>query len=177
MTDTAVLVEGLRAWAKGMYTTEAAAELLIRACNGRLLRGPWIRTDQAEPGIVWLDTDRAGDAAYLSGGELRVLRIAASLASSQFPVSLSDEIPGLGRGDLELVLAAVAHAGGSHEHSDVRIDAEAGVFENRGQLPSLRPWPVEARTEVQAVTVSRFPREDGEGFDIPLGITDEGMYR
>ena len=141
MADTTALAAGLRAWAKGMYATEAAAELLIRACDGRLLLGPWIRTDQAESGIAWLDATRVDDAAYLSGGQLRVLRIAASLVSSQSPVSLGDELPGLSRGDLELVLAAVAHASGSHQHSDMLIDLDAGVYESRGYKPSLHPWP------------------------------------
>lgn len=136
MTDRA---DGLRAWAKGLYPTEAAAELLIRALNGRLLNGSWIHaTDRA---MYWFDTEQVDDGGYLSGGEQRVLRIAASLADPQYRISLSDELPGLDRETVQLVLAAVAHANGSHEHADIVIDRAAGVAYNRGRLPSAHPWP------------------------------------
>ena len=131
--------EGLRIWAKGLYPTEAAAELLIRAFNGLLLNGPWLEpTDGA---MYWFDTDHIDDGGYLSGGELRVLRIAASLADSRYKISLNDDLPGLDRATLQLVLAAVAHANGSHEHADIVIDRDAGVGHHRGRLPSLYPWP------------------------------------
>ncbi len=47
--------EALRAWAKGMYTTEAAAELLIRGFGGRFAQTayPWIH--QGEGGGYWID--------------------------------------------------------------------------------------------------------------------------
>ena len=48
--------DALRAWAKGMYTYEAATELLLRAFNGRYAdaRQPWIRTDD-DSGKPWID--------------------------------------------------------------------------------------------------------------------------
>jgi hypothetical protein len=131
--------EGLRAWAKGLYPTEAAAELLIRALHGRLLNGPWIEPTDGD--MYWFDTDHVDDGGYLSGGEQRILRIAASLADSRYKISLNDELPGLDRESLQLVLAAVAHANGSHEHADIVIDREAGVAHHRGRLPSSHPWP------------------------------------
>jgi hypothetical protein len=132
---------GLRAWAKGLYPTEAAAELLIRALDGRLLNGPWIEPTGGD--MYWFDADHVDDGGYLSGGEQRILRIAASLASSSYQISLSDQLSGLDRKTLALVLAAVAHANGSHEHADIMIDAEAGVARNLGRLPSLYPWPMD----------------------------------
>jgi len=51
----------------------------------------------------------------LSGGETRLLRIAASLLGGP-PVDLSRNLAGLDREHLQLVLDAIAHAGGSHEH-------------------------------------------------------------
>lgn len=140
MTNTTTdKATALRAWAKGNYPLEAAVELLIRVFGGRLLTGPWI--GETENGQIWFDVDGVDEAGYLSGRELRVLDIAASLASNERRVALTDVLPGLDRHALELVLAADAHAGGSHEHSNIVIDHEAGVAENRGRLPSLYPWP------------------------------------
>lgn len=114
-TDRALVAEGLRRWAKGVYTTEAAAELLIRAMGGRLLSGPWVRQE----GDLWVfDTDATDGAGYLSGGERRVLRIAASLADDDHQVSLSEVVPGLDAPSLDLVVAAVAHAGGRRDLTD-----------------------------------------------------------
>ncbi len=46
-----------------------------------------------------------------------VLDIAAALAGDGQPVALGEAVSGLDRKHLELVLAAIAHAAGSHEHS------------------------------------------------------------
>jgi hypothetical protein len=46
-----------------------------------------------------------------SGGEQRIVRIAASLAAGH-PVSLRDAIPGLDQRNLELVTVAIRHAAG-----------------------------------------------------------------
>jgi hypothetical protein len=40
-----------------------------------------------------------------------------------------------------LVLAAVAHAAGSHEHTDMVVDADRGIAFSRSRLASLYPWP------------------------------------
>jgi hypothetical protein len=136
------VVSGLRAWARGLYATEAAVELLVRAHGGRLVEAgqPWIGTDDSR--WVWLEpyqlTGRA--TAGLSGGERRLLAVVASLAGGR-PIDLSDILTGLDRDAAALVCAAVADASGSHEHADMVVDPGRGVGFARGRLPSLYPWP------------------------------------
>lgn len=77
----------------------------------------------------------------LSSGEQRILDIAASLADDDYRVSLTDVLSGLDRETLELVVAAVAHAGGSHQQERIEVDHEAGVAHRMGRYPSLYPWP------------------------------------
>lgn len=133
------ITDHLRRWARGMYTTEAATELLIRAHNGIFasIERPWIMpTDHA----FWIDfaaiTEHLGP---LSSGEQRLLRIAASIGSDEAtPVSLGDVLSGLDRPTLRLVLAAVAHAGGSHQHSSLVINRNGGATITRE--PSLFIW-------------------------------------
>ena len=136
---------GLRAWAKGLYPLEASVELLVGFAGGRFATPghPWIRPG-TQPGRWWLDPSRItpDTIGALSGGEQRMLRIVASLAGGG-PVDLSENLSGLDRPAIGLVLAAVAHAAGSHEHADVRIDHERGVSVLHGRLPSLYPWPSE----------------------------------
>lgn len=134
--------DDLRAWAKGDYTYEAATELLIRAFGGRYAAAdrPWIRTDESD-GAPWIDFEAIPEhIGGASGGERRFLLLVASIAGNE-PVVLSDVVPGLDRNILELVLAAIAHAGGSHEHSDVKTDADGMITSFGGKLPSLYPWP------------------------------------
>jgi hypothetical protein len=134
---------GLRAWADGLYTAEASVEFLVRYAGGRFARpgNPWIVADPHD-GWCWLDPAcLAGPAvAGLSSGERRVLAIVASLAGGE-PVNLAEVLPGLDRQTVVLVLAAVAHAAGSHEHANIVIDHDRGVAVNHGRHPSLYPWP------------------------------------
>jgi hypothetical protein len=107
-------IAALRAWAKGMYPTEAATELLLRGFGGRFAEpgNPWIMTDEDLPWVEFsLIPENTGP---LSGGERRYLAIAASLAafSEHDTVILGDVVSGLDPKHLNLVLAAVAHAGG-----------------------------------------------------------------
>ncbi|TWP33539.1 hypothetical protein [Leekyejoonella antrihumi] len=104
-------VVGLRAWASGILPTEAGVELLISAVDGRLLHGPWIRiaTDDT---CTCFDATLADAAGELSGGERRILRIAASLADPTCMVALADVLVGLDDRHARLVLNAVAHAAG-----------------------------------------------------------------
>ncbi len=134
----------LRQWARGMYTTEAAVELLIRAQDGTFasIDRPWIL-----PGDhgYWIDlpaiTEHVGG---MSGGEQRLLRIAASIGSDDAaPVRLGEVLGGLDRPTLRLVLAAVAHVGGSHQHSSLVIDRNGRATIIR--QPSLFMWDGEAR--------------------------------
>lgn len=101
----------LRSWARGLPALEAAVELLINALDGRLLDGPWIRTD--DQGRRWFDPDVAAtEGGYLSGGERRVLAVATSLADDGQPVDLGDAITGIDHDALGHVLSALAHTGG-----------------------------------------------------------------
>lgn len=133
---------GLRAWAQGLYPLEAAVELVVRCFAGRFATpgNPWIQPCE-RPGWWWLDTAQITDAtlAGLSGGEQRVLRIAASLAAGA-PVNLGDTLPGLDRDVMDLVLAAMAHANGSHDHPHLISDHERGTVHLAGRLPLLHPW-------------------------------------
>lgn len=102
--------EKLRDWASGLLCLEAAVDLITVAVSGRLLDGPWVRHEGSR---TWFDADVAAvEGGYLSGGERRVLAIATSLASSDHPIDLSDAIGGLDDTNLDLVLRALAHAGG-----------------------------------------------------------------
>ena len=112
-------------WAKGLFSTEAAVELLIR-------HGSWLyREDFLEiavefgqgitGGAVMAAVDfeaaaRALEAGALpcSGGEGRVLRIAASIAGG-VPVDLREAVTGLDEGNAVLAAAAVLHAAGHRD--------------------------------------------------------------
>jgi len=139
--------DDLRAWARGMYTTEAATELLLRAFGGKFAApgNPWIHTSTEPEGPsqvrAWIDFASIPDeVGPLSGGERRFLMLAASLAED-VPVVLGDLVPGLDRENLDLVLAAIAHAGGSHQHADIRFNEDGTVSRGKGYLDSLHPWP------------------------------------
>ena len=120
--------------AVGDYSAEAAVLLLANA-------GHWLPQLQATglvsllddvdgeglwAQVAWPEVDAALRAGTIggSGSQLRLLRAAASLADGQ-PVDLGDLAAGLDRDGLTLVLAAVAHAGGSHGDD----------------LPPLAAWP------------------------------------
>ncbi len=128
--------EAVRAWAEGLYPTEAGVELLIRA--GQIYDGaPWVIADGDR---AWIDVDRLIEhTGGLSGGERRLVDVAASLLSPERPVDLNDAIPGMDRAGVDLVLAAIAHASGSHEHSGFTFQdgQPAGIV----RLSSLHEWP------------------------------------
>lgn len=137
--QTATLEDRLRAWAKGLYPLEAGTELLIRHGRAVYEGAPWIHDDGDR---AWLDVETlVYESGAWSGGEQRVVRLAASLMGTDERVNLSDDVTGLDRETAVLVLAAIAHANGSHEHGDIEFD-EGG----RGRpvrLGSLYPWPDE----------------------------------
>jgi hypothetical protein len=133
----------LRRWARGSYGCEAAVELLIRAFGGRFAHPgwPWITDTSGE--LSWLDTDQITpqSTGALSGGERRLLAVIAALAGDGTQrLDLADIAAGLDRHLLDLVLAAIAHAGGSHQHDDIRPGSGDGRHEYV-RLPSLHPWP------------------------------------
>lgn len=132
--------ESLRAWAKGSYPQEAATELLIRAFNGRFASPgqAWIGIrDHGEP---WIDFEAIpSHIGALSGGEQRFLLLVASLSGDAL-ITLGDVVPGLDRDLVKLVLAAVAHAAGTHEGVEV-IHTPDGRGSIRKVSGSLYPWP------------------------------------
>ena len=131
---------------------EALAELAlvkaIRQCRAWDIHGFEL---YAHAGY-WLDLEAIpATVGVLSSGERAYLLIAASILliaasigldgsdGDSVTVNLSDALLSLGRQQLDLVLAAVAHASGSHLDNDVIVD------ENRVasfvRLSSLYPWP------------------------------------
>ena len=76
------VLQGLRWWAQGALSDQAAVELLARSFGGRHLRPgvSWVRPC-GRPGWYWLDADAlAAYAADLSDGqEKQVLLLAAAL--------------------------------------------------------------------------------------------------
>jgi len=151
------LNEQLRQHAKGMYTYEAGTELLIR--SGWTARtsfqndvlepfddqsGWWINWE-ALGEILEPESMRASQILAASGGELRMLRLAHSMAAGP----LNDDVPGLDRANIAIVLAAIAHLGGTHEHSDIVPDPDGKYLVNGEpasikRLGSLYPWPDES---------------------------------
>lgn len=141
--------DDLRAWAKGTYTTEAATELLLRAFGGRFAAPgqPWVTPAGTSPEgyeenawINFRELAAEADSGAYSGGERRFLLLAASLVED-VPVVLGDVVPGLDRVNLDLVLAAIAHAGGSHQHSNIETKEDGSMVLHRGYLDALYPWP------------------------------------
>lgn len=77
------VVAGLRKWAEGSLTDQAAVELLVSWSAGCLVRpgAAWVRPCVA-PGWFWLDADAlAAQAATRTGDERRVLLLAAALVA------------------------------------------------------------------------------------------------
>lgn len=132
MDETPVIAD-LRAWAKGVYGTEAAVELLARAFDGRFAEPgwPWIKLDER----AWLEPEEILEhAGVLSGGERRLLEVVASLAGVH-QVNLMDVLSGTDRDVARLVVAAVSHAAGTHEQVEVLDDPSAGAV-------TVQPGPV-----------------------------------
>lgn len=121
---TSQLSAALRAAAAGIQPDEAAAGLIIS--HGTFLhRGDFTRHVETAACIsdgtpmAWIDWDAviaALDGGHLpaSGGEKRIVRIAASLAAGHL-ISLRDAVPGLDRCNLELVTTAIRHAAGQRQ--------------------------------------------------------------
>jgi len=117
------LPAALRACARGIYPLEAGVGLLIS--HGSLLGREDFQDQFVHTGISitdgattmaqidWQAAISALDARHLpcSGGEERMLRLAASIAGG-IPVSLRDTLTGIDRRNIELVITAVLHAWG-----------------------------------------------------------------
>ncbi|MBG0856248.1 hypothetical protein I2W78_31455 [Streptomyces spinoverrucosus] len=120
--DADQLADTLRATADGVPALRAAIGLLIG-------HGPWVKRLAERPGLLlidysgptpepygvdWVKVVEALDAKELpaSGGELRILGLAASLAHPAARVPLGDAVSGLDAANLDLVLTAIAEANG-----------------------------------------------------------------
>lgn len=146
------LVAGLRAEAVGRLALEAAVELLIR--HDRWLREPalvdrLVRVDDPLGEDLRVDWDTAADLiaeALLQPEDRSVLAIAASIAVGE-PVALSQRIPAMRRDTVALVLAAIAHAAGTHlqvDHVGELNTAGEWVATSTSPRVSLGPvvsWP------------------------------------
>lgn len=131
-TDAGSLAGRLRAWAKGIYPTEAGVELLIRHEKAVYDGAPWIKVDGDR---AWLDVATLlAETGAWSSGEKRVVAIAASLIGEE-RVNLAEVMTGLDRASMDLVLAALAHANGSHQDSDI-------AFDDDGRPRIIRPGPL-----------------------------------
>lgn len=143
-TATDTPAEGLRAWARGMYPLEAATELLIRAGFAQTWR-PWVF--RCEPPAdrdhrYGIDFESIpGHIGAMSGGERRLLRLAATIGADDVEISLSECITGLDRKHVDLFLAAIAHAAGTHEGSPMLVDHDTGTAAFGDAYESLHPWP------------------------------------
>lgn len=159
MTETfSRTVCGLRTWARGGYATEAAVELLVRAMGGRFAwpDWPWIRSNPIA-GWYWIDPDAiVTGSGRLSGGEQRLLAVVAALLDGPPLMDLADTLAGLDRDNLALVLAAFAHAGGSHEDTVLRLTDAGPEFDSPGPLVA---WPDDDQ-----------PESDRLGGDCGLGV-------
>lgn len=148
ITTTTELAAALRARAQGIYHLEAGVELLIHA--GSVWPGaPFLRQLgdlDGRPTMVDVDVEQLLETANTwSEGQQRVAAIAASLLDPDHPVDLSDAVRGLDRRNTSLILAAIAHANGSHEQSDLARDETGRILHPMEfrTLPSLYPWPSE----------------------------------
>jgi hypothetical protein len=135
--------------ALGDYSDEAAILLLITSGHWlpQLQHTGLITVDGNVDGeglwahIAWPDLDTALRIGTITGSssKRRLLHAAASIADGH-PVDLGDLAAGLDRRALTLVLAAIAHAAGSHEHHHTTRDPH-GVPHPGDRLPPLVPWP------------------------------------
>ncbi|RBY96560.1 hypothetical protein DQ237_07975 [Blastococcus sp. TF02-8] len=138
--------------ALGDYSDEAAILLLITSGHWlpQLQHAGLITLDGNVDGeglwahIAWPDLDAAVRIGTVTGrsSDQQVLRAAASIADGH-PVDLGDLATGLDRHALTLVLAAIAHAAGSHGQQ-AAVHGPDGVPGPGGRLPPLVAWPLPA---------------------------------
>lgn len=143
-STTSTTAESLREWARGVYATEAATELLIR--TGFAREGhPWVirRHDDG----WWIDFEMIpSHIGAMSSGERAVLLLAASIGAYADPVEISLEalLTSIDRPRMDLVLAAISHAAGTHQGTRFITDPDTGRFTGFEPVTeSLHPWPTD----------------------------------
>lgn len=120
MTESS-LTDALRAAAAGLYSTEAACELLAATSWPQredfadfITTGTSISDGVTPMAVVnWADAVSALDSGYLSssGAETRLLRLAASLGEG-VPVDLQEALLSLDDDNIARVVGAIRHASG-----------------------------------------------------------------
>ena len=134
--------DAVRAWAKGVYSVEAGAELLIRGGKAIYEGAPWLNESTSAEGarMVSVDTDFLYlESGAWSGSESRMTAVAVSLLAGGHLVDLNDAVSGLDPERLQLVLAAIAHAAGSHEaRMPIIVD---NTIRGYTEPESAFPWP------------------------------------
>ena len=112
------LAAQLRAWARGIYPDEAGVEMLIGHAvflHRADFTSRFISISGDGAGLAVIDWRAAiaalDDSLPCSGGENRMLRLAASLAAG-IPVNLRDALTGIDDRGIQLVINAVLHASG-----------------------------------------------------------------
>lgn len=107
MRDPAIVVTHLREWARGTLPTVAATDLLIDSGFADP-SWPWVRVEPS--GRAWIDFRAIPSrVSGLSGGEQRLLLIAASLGGNT-PVTLESALAGLDTEYTDLALRAIRAA-------------------------------------------------------------------
>jgi hypothetical protein len=127
-SSTARLHAALRACARGIYPDEAGVELLIGHAaflhrgdfTSRFIGHATHITGTPLAAIDWTAAITALDGRDLpcSGGEERMLRLAASLADG-IPVSLRDTLTGIDQRNIKLLITAVLHASGQRPSPEI----------------------------------------------------------
>ena len=95
--ERSAVLTGLRCWAQGVLSDQAAVELLASCSTGRHIRpgAAWVKPCP-RPGWYWLDADALADfAASRHGDEQRVLGLAARLVTGD-PWPHRPVVPGRG---------------------------------------------------------------------------------
>lgn len=126
---------------QGIYPAEAGIELLIRL-RGVIVEGAaWVRTQTNDAGeYTWFSIDPRilhDEMGAWSGSEQRIVRIALSLLIGE-DVNLRDDLGSFDPTTTRLVLAALSHALGAHEHTVPNPDG-------LGYVPAGThiPWPAQ----------------------------------
>jgi hypothetical protein len=103
----------------GLYPPTQSHWVIALAVSGQFLGLCRFRCTRLAV-IDWAAAIAALDAGHLScsGGEQRMLRLAASLASG-IPVSLRDTLTGIDQHNIELVITAVLHAWGQRPEPEI----------------------------------------------------------